>query len=270
MATTPMPGFCKNAQKEPGGLGSPLFMEPHDTNSNLELTTGGLKPFPGPLQPADREIVDCWNKIGVNGDGTCAELAHFVHCRNCSVHSAAAAQLLDRELPADYRRNWTEQVSHAKRRVKPGKMSVVIFRIGTSWLALPTGSFQEVAERRKIHSMPHRQQGIVLGVINFRGELLLCISLGRLLGIEQEMSVEKGRTIHDRLAVTEWRGSLMTFPVDEIHGIHRYHPEELMEAPATVLKATSHFTRGILPWQDKMVDCLNEEAVFATVDRSLT
>ena len=34
---------------------------------------------------------DCWNKIGVRGDGSCPELARHVHCRNCPVYSASAA-----------------------------------------------------------------------------------------------------------------------------------------------------------------------------------
>ena len=36
---------------------------------------------------------------------------------------------------------------------------------------------------RLIHSLPHRRQGIVLGLVNVRGELLICVSLARLLGI---------------------------------------------------------------------------------------
>ena len=45
---------------------------------------------------------DCWNKIGVRGDGSCPELERHAHCRNCPVYSAAAAQLLDAELPAGH------------------------------------------------------------------------------------------------------------------------------------------------------------------------
>src|SRR5882672_9962274 len=48
-------------------------------------------------------IHDCWNLIGVEGNRTCRELLKFTHCRNCPVYSAAANQLLDRPLPADYR-----------------------------------------------------------------------------------------------------------------------------------------------------------------------
>ncbi len=36
-------------------------------------------------------IDDCWNRIGVRGDGSCPELKRHIHCRNCPVYSAAAA-----------------------------------------------------------------------------------------------------------------------------------------------------------------------------------
>ncbi|MCW1245836.1 chemotaxis protein CheW, partial [Pseudomonas sp. SAICEU22] len=41
-------------------------------------------------------IDDCWNRIGVHGDKSCPLLAEHIHCRNCSVYSAAATRLLDR------------------------------------------------------------------------------------------------------------------------------------------------------------------------------
>lgn len=185
------------------------------------------------------------------------------------MYSAAARQLLDRPLPPEYRRGWVEHFSVAKNRVTPGKMSAVIFRIGAEWLALPTRAFQEVAEQRRIHPLPHRRQGNLLGLINIRGELLLCVSLGRLLGIESDASRERSFSHCNRLVVTQWQGSLLTFPVNEIHGVHRYHQEELKEAPATVARSHSNFTRGILAWQDKLVGCLNEDTLFAALNGSL-
>lgn len=238
--------------------------------NSSQLTAAGTKPSLPFSDSSPRDVPDCWNKIGVNGDGTCAELAKFVHCRNCPVYSAAGALLLDRDLPSGYRRDWTEYFACEKKRVVPGKLSVVIFRIGAEWLALPTRAFQEVAERRKIHSLPHRQHAVVLGLVNVRGELLICVCLGWLLGIDREAGAKPPRALGDRLVVTEWRGSRLALPVNEIHGIHRYDPDEVKEAPATVSRAGSGFTRGMLPWQGRMVGCLDEELLFSTLNRSLS
>lgn len=215
------------------------------------------------------ELVDCWNQIGVMGDGSCAKLAEVVHCRNCQVYSAARAQLLDRQLPQDYRREWTEHFSKAKTSAAPGKNSVVIFRIGTEWLALSTHVFQEVAERRPIHSLPHRRNGILLGLTAIRGELLICVSLEGLLGIRQEDDSQKAGQSTERLMVTEWEGNLLTFPVNEIHGIHRYHQDELKSIPATVANAATSFTQGIFNWQNQTVGCLDETKLFQALNRSL-
>ena len=216
------------------------------------------------------ELVDCWSRVGVYGDGSCDELVHHVHCRNCPVYSAAAARILDRPLPAEYRHNWTGHFSQVKNRVVPGTVSVVIFRIGGEWLALPTPTFQEVVEQRRIHSLPHRRESVVLGLINVRGELLICVCLGRLLGIATKNRQEELATLPGRLAVAEWQGGLVTFPVDEVHGIHRFNPEELQAPPATVAKASPGFTRGILPWQNRLVGCLDEDIVFSTLNRDLS
>jgi chemotaxis-related protein WspD len=136
-------------------------------------------------------------------------------------------------------------------------------------MALPTRVFQEVAERRKVHSVPHRRHGVLLGLINIRGELLICVSLGRLLGIEPDRPTLGSRLLYDRLVVAEWQGELFTFPVNEIHGIHRCQKQDIKDAPATVAKSSASFTRGVLAWNNRTVGCLDDELVFSTLNRSL-
>lgn len=211
--------------------------------------------------------IDCWNRIGVYGDGSCKELAGAIHCRNCPVYSAAGTRLLDRTPPADYQRYWTEYFSRVRAQAAPGRMSAVIFRIGAEWLALSTRAFQEVTERRAIHSLPHRRHGIVLGLTNVRGELLICVSLGKLLGIERHDSPPESCP---RLVVAEWQGSLVTFPVNEVHGVHRFHPKDLQEVPATIARANPSLTQAMLTWNHRKVGCLDEESLFSTINRSLS
>lgn len=227
-------------------------------------------PTPGVAVAHAHPLPDCWNKIGVGGNSSCPELARYAHCRNCPVYSAAGAELLNRRLPAGYRQEWTEHFALEKVRVTPGKLSVVIFRVGSEWLALPTQAFHEVAEYRAIHTLPHRQDGLVLGLINFRGELLVCVSLSRLLGVERESIREKPCKVYDRLVIAEWQGSLLTFPVHEVYGVHRYNPEEMQETPATVAMASTTFTQATLLWGNKRVGCLDAESLFATLNRSLS
>ncbi len=212
---------------------------------------------------------DCWNKIGVSGDGSCGELAAVIHCRNCPVYSAAGARLLDRERPVDYQKYWTDYFARERKGVAPARLSAVVFRVGNEWLALSTGSFLEVTEPRPIHSLPHRGNGVVLGLTNVRGQLLVCLSLARLLGMERTLPPARRGPQNERLMVLDYQNSLVTFPVDDVHGVRRFHAEDLHPAPATVSRANPGVTRSILLWEDRKVGCLDEESLFAAINRSL-
>jgi chemotaxis-related protein WspD len=226
-----------------------------------------------PSPPPNGQAVEsyaCWNEIGVHGDGTCRELQKFIRCRNCPVYSSAGVRLLDRPLPPEYRREWTEHFTREKPLAAPRRNSAVLFRISAEWLALPTAAFQEVAERRLAHSLPHRQRGIVLGLVNIRGELLICVSLGHLLGLEKILPHETLRRTQERLLVADWEGNRFVFPVDEIHGIYRFETQELKEPPATLVKSNRSYVQGILHWQERAVGLLDANLLFSSLNRSLT
>src|SRR5258706_10614722 len=91
--------------------------------------------------PSDRPLAEaletCWSKIGVWGDRQCGELQKYIHCHNCPAYSAAAAQMLDGELPPAYSQQWTEHFARTKEESSQETQSIIILRIGPEWLALP-------------------------------------------------------------------------------------------------------------------------------------
>ena len=254
-------------------------------------------------------VHDCWNRIGVEGNSTCRELIKFIHCRNCPVYSAAGLQLLDRPLPPEYRQERARHYAQVKKIAQPARLSVVIFRIGGEWLALPTAVFQEVAERRVMHTLPSRRRvggstrGLALGLVNVRGELLICASVSRLLGLENaelhqprsartrspapdsrnpEFSARSlgsgftnAHTVFERLLVTSWAsgpGGLpqrVAFPVDEVQGIQRIPKEDVKDPPATVSKTALTHTQGVFQWRDRTVGLLEPDAFFTALNRNL-
>jgi len=217
----------------------------------------------------DAVVFDCWNTIGVEGNGSCGELVKFVHCRNCPVYSAAGLQLLNRPLSPDYRAEQTAHYAARKKLTTPARLSVVIFRLETECFALPTPVFQEVAEQRPQHSLPHRKRSLALGIVNVRGELLVCASLARLLGVSE--TTAHGRRGHlDRLLVASWNGQRVAFPVDEVFGIHRFQQDEVRDAPSTVSRSTLTYTRGVVLWRDRPVGFLHAESLFAALNRGLS
>jgi len=220
--------------------------------------------------PATPEITACWNEIGVRGNGTCPKLAEVIRCRNCPVLSAAALQLLARPLPPEYRRAWTEHFARKQTPPAPAQTSALLFRIHAEWLALPTHAFQEVAERRAVHSLPNRRRGIVLGLVSVRGELLICVSLGHLLGLGCPPPRHTRHTTYDRLLVANWGGRRFVFPADEVRGIHRFQSQELTEPPAPLANSELTYIRSILRWQGRSVGLLDADRVFSSLNRSLT
>jgi chemotaxis-related protein WspD len=209
---------------------------------------------------------DCWNHIGIAGDGSCPELAKAIHCRNCPTYAAAANRLLDRALPEGYLQQWAEHFARPEERTARGSESVVVFRIGEEWLALPARTFTEVCERRPVHSLPHRRSRVVLGLVNVRGELLICVSLGTLLAIAPGPS---SPTARERLLVVSRDGERLVFPVDEVAGIHRFESAQLLPPPTTVAKSAINHTRAILSWEGHAVGVLAEDALFDALNHSL-
>lgn len=214
-------------------------------------------------------VHDCWNQIGVEGNATCRELATFIHCRNCPVYSAAGLQLLDRPLPPDYRRERAEHYARQKTISRPARLSVVVFRIAGEWFALPASAFQEVAEHRAMHTLPHRRRGLALGLVNVRGELLVCASAGRLLGLEPPAQGLGTPQPMRRLLVTSWEGQRVVFPVEEVQGIVRFHKDEMRESPATVAQSSLTYTLGVFTWQERLVGLLDAAAFFTALNQNL-
>jgi chemotaxis-related protein WspD len=206
-------------------------------------------------QTADNdEVVTCWSEIGVYGNGTCPELKQHVHCHHCPIFSAAGLRLLNRPLTPAYRAERTREFAFQKETREPSSTSAVLFRIEGEWLALPTAVFQEVSEKRAMHSLPHRSAGAILGIANIRGELLVCVSLGHLLGIKKMPALDECRRSYQRLLVISWEGT------------RRFESQSLRLLPsATASSATGH-TQHILSWENRAVALLDPEFIFSALN----
>lgn len=211
----------------------------------------------------------CWRETGVYGDRSCTRLQEVIHCRNCPVYSSTGVQLLDRPLPKEYRETWASHFAIKTKAQESKTASAIVFRIKNEWLAVPTRALQEVTERRPMHSLPHRRQGMVVGLVNVRGELLTAISLGAVLGIQGVPTPKALRLNCQRLLVAGWNGQRFAFPVDEVQGPLRFHPSELEPLAAYPVSGVVCFTPSIFRWQGKSVGCLDCEALFSTLSQAL-
>jgi chemotaxis-related protein WspD len=215
----------------------------------------------------------CWETIGVisGGRGICPELKRFTHCRNCPVFTRAGRALLERELPPGYQEEAAEALAVEKIEEPPGAESLVIFRIEREWLALPTRLLSEVVDPEKFHSLPHRKNPVLLGVVNVHGDIQLCVSLRALLDIEEAPSAQRDRrpANHRRMMVIGEPGAQWVFPADEILGIDRVRPQLYRRAPVTVAKAGSAYTRAIFSWPLRKKGAAAESVNVALLDADL-
>jgi chemotaxis-related protein WspD len=213
---------------------------------------------------------DCWNQIGVWGDRNCPELLAYSHCHNCPVYATAGRGLLEREAPAGYRDELTHSLAQEKDEQAVDTISIGIFRLKGEWLALPAYTFTEITEPSAIHTLPHRSNNVLLGVVSIWGEIHICISLSEFLGLEATASSQTiNPIIYQRMVVVEKEGDRWVFPVDEIYGIHRVHLDELQNVPATVSKTAGTYTTAIINWQNTSVSYLDDELLFYTLNKKL-
>jgi chemotaxis-related protein WspD len=183
--------------------------------------------------------------------------------------TAPSASLLNREVPEGYVSEWTAHIASKPASAVLGTKSVVIFRIGKEWLALPTPLFQEVVDGCTIRTLPRRRGGTLEGLVNVRGELLLCVSLSVVLGLEAAAGNGTSSALK-RLLILNQKGERFAFQVHEVFGVHRYHPDTLRQLPATLPKTgAGTYVCGILPWNGKSVGCLSEDALLRALNEGL-
>ncbi|MDM8515371.1 chemotaxis protein CheW [Desulfobacterales bacterium HSG16] len=220
------------------------------------------------------EITDgCWKKIGVWGNEKvrCPKLDTVIHCRNCIIFTQVGRNLLDRELSQEYRDEWTKVMATKKEEELFNTISVVIFRIEQEWLSIRTKVFAEVINPENLHShsLPHRHNPVLIGIINIRGEIQLCVSLKDLLGIEGYSTKKNSSKSYKRMMVMDKNDEKWVFPIDEIHGIHRVHPNTFQNVPVTVAKAQATFTKGIFKWNDKHVAFMDDDLLLFSLTKSV-
>ncbi|WP_374443192.1 chemotaxis protein CheW [Pseudomonas panipatensis] len=215
------------------------------------------------LDAAAEVLDDCWNRIGVRGDKSCARLAEHVRCLNCPVFAAAATRLLDRYVLGDEAAEATS-VEPAEAVEALGEAHL-LFRLGAEWLALRTLALVEVAPACPVHSLPHPRSPALLGVANVHGTLVACLSLAELLGLAPAAAPEEGGRRVPRMLILAAAGGPIVAPVDEVDGIHPLNPARERSLQA----GSSRFTQDVLLWRSRSVRLLDHQALLAAATRSL-
>ncbi|SFI38403.1 chemotaxis protein CheW [Planctomicrobium piriforme] len=218
-----------------------------------------------------RPMDDCWNRIGVHGDGSCPELTQYVHCRNCPVFARAGQQLFDHQPPESYVQQATQQLSQPIQIDSGAVLPVIVFRVGEEWLAFPVEAAVEITQAPAVHRIPHRHEKELLGLVNVRGELHLCISLQQLLGIDaaHTSAPAAGEKPSLRLLVSEYRGSSWAFQIDEVAGVTRVQTRDLSAPPVTVGRRADSLTGRVFVSDGRHIGMLDLDKLFGNLQRRI-
>jgi chemotaxis-related protein WspD len=220
----------------------------------------------------------CWKTIGVDGgDRSCDQLQELIHCRNCKVYAQGGRSLFDQPLPDDYRQMLTALVGDQRETTLKSSdqqsLSLSLFRLQDEWFGLAAGVFHSVATVVPIRRLPGRSNGAFLGMVNFSGELQLCISLKQVLSIDETAPMAKTTAlISPRMVMVQPERENLdqrwVFAVDEFYGIERIDPGQIQEPPTSTVKS-KRLTQGLFDWQGRSVSYLDPEQLFSTIRRRL-
>jgi chemotaxis-related protein WspD len=152
--------------------------------------------------------------------------------------------------------------------------ALLLFRLADEWLALPVNTIEEVAPMRAWRTVPGHRQRALLGLVNLRGALVPCLSLGELLRVQPAPPAgvtlaNASRASTSRLLALRHGSHLSAFPVTEVHGTVTPAKHDLGAVPATVLGASGGFAVAVFRWRDHVVGVLDPLRVGAAFDRSL-
>lgn len=171
-------------------------------------------------------------------------------------------EFFERPPPEGYIEEWTARLAQPAVVPESDLHSLLIFRLGAEWLALPTGCLVEVTAPQPVHSIPHRTNAALLGLVNIRGQIRLCVSLHEVLGVDR--AGVGGQSPLTRMVIIQDRGEQWVFPVEQVERAVRFAGNLLRPAPST-LRGASHHTRAVFEWKGKTVGELDHERLIQSL-----
>jgi chemotaxis-related protein WspD len=180
----------------------------------------------------------------------------------------SAASLFERPLPPGYRDELQTLVAAPAAEITRRTGSLLLFQLGELRLALPTRVASAIAPVLHIARIPHRSGTVLLGVAAFRGEIMPCCSLARILDISQtpqqtseEESIPTESPTARTLILEESAGRHWAVPIDGVLGVRTRHGDP---GPATGPLA-SHLLAGSYEDEAGAIHLLDPDVLFRQI-----
>lgn len=169
---------------------------------------------------------------------------------------AAGARLASQPMEADGRRT----------------VGLLFFRIGPETLAVPAKSLRRITTFSRPSPIPHRASGLLRGLCNIRGELVLCADLHRLLGLPDRAERDPASADADqrRMIMIGPADASWVFEVDSLIGIERIDPAAMLAPPVTVERALEAFVTGLADIDGVRATVLDADRVLSGFQAGLS
>jgi chemotaxis-related protein WspD len=177
-----------------------------------------------------------------------------------SLPSQLSSNLFDRPMPHGYRDELLalEAETATDKGVRTG--SILLFQLGELRLALPTKFASAIAPVLHIARIPHRSGTVLLGVVAFRGEILPCCSLARILDLpvsgEQPKSAAARTLILEESPTRRW-----AVPIDGVLGV-RPGNRDYLQLPTPIAE---QWVQGSLMDEFVIFHLLDSEILFRQI-----
>ena len=175
--------------------------------------------------------------------------------------------LFDRPMPPGYREELRALEAESAAAVARRTGSILLFQLGDLRLALPTRVAFAVAPVLHIARIPHRSGTVLLGVVAFRGEIMPCCSLSRILDLpsSSEQSAA-GRT----LILEESAGRRWAVPIDGVLGVRSgaaeyADPAAIAELSTAEQSIAEQWIHGSVADESGVFHLLDHEVLFRQI-----
>jgi len=139
------------------------------------------------------------------------------------------AGIFERALPPGYRDELSALAAERPAEQQQRAGSILLFQLGELRLALPTKVAAGVAPVLHIARIPHRSGTVLLGLAAFRGDILPCCSLRKILDLEEGEGLAESAMART-LILEESAGRRWAVPIDGVLGVRTRHGETVEAA----------------------------------------
>ncbi len=140
------------------------------------------------------------------------------------------------------------------------KKTYLTFQIGKELFAVSVNHVLEVLEKQNITPVP-RSPKYILGIINFRGQILPVMNMHQKFGIEQGLN-EKFNIVIFEIPLKDKKVTIAG-TADSVRDVIEFSDEDIQRIPEMGINYDSRFIEGAIKINDKHALVLNSEKIFS-------